>query len=88
MFRPYLIDLETETGTFINAERIESNVYVELHPKDIFQCGDSSREYVLLHDAMPELLKAIEEEHANKAKAQERRGDNEANKDKREKKRT
>lgn len=78
------MDLETDGGTFLNAERIPGHMYVELKPKDIFQCGDSTREYVLLHDAMPELLKSIEEQEREKEKEKER----EANKEKRERKRT
>lgn len=48
--RPYLIDLESSNGTFINNKPIESKKYVELMEKDVIKFGFSSREYVLLHE--------------------------------------
>ncbi|XP_044756442.1 smad nuclear-interacting protein 1 [Coccinella septempunctata] len=48
--RPYLIDLESANGTFINNKKIESKKYVELLEKDVIKFGFSSREYVLLHE--------------------------------------
>lgn len=47
---PYIIDLESANGTFVNNKRIESRCYVELMEKDVIKFGFSSREYVLLHD--------------------------------------
>lgn len=47
---PYIIDLESANGTFVNNKRIEDRVYVELMEKDVIKFGFSSREYVLLHD--------------------------------------
>lgn len=46
---PYIIDLESTNGTFLNAQRLESARFVELREKDTLQFGESTREYVLLH---------------------------------------
>lgn len=48
--RPYIIDLESANGTFVNNKQIESKKYVELLEKDVIKFGFSSREYVLLHE--------------------------------------
>ncbi|MCO5581721.1 hypothetical protein L7F22_035610 [Adiantum nelumboides] len=48
--RPYLMDLGSTNGTFINGERIDSQRYYELMEKDTIKFGNSSREYVLLHE--------------------------------------
>lgn len=48
--RPYLIDLESANGTFINNKKIEPKKYIELLEKDVIKFGFSSREYVLLHE--------------------------------------
>ncbi|ENN73800.1 hypothetical protein D910_07012 [Dendroctonus ponderosae] len=48
--RPYLIDLESANGTFINNNKIEPKKYVELLERDVIKFGFSSREYVLLHE--------------------------------------
>ncbi|MCO5547038.1 hypothetical protein L7F22_000479 [Adiantum nelumboides] len=48
--RPYLMDLGSTNGTFINGERIDSHRYYELMEKDTIKFGNSSREYVLLHE--------------------------------------
>lgn len=48
--RPYLIDLESANGTFINNKKIEPKKYVELLERDVIKFGFSSREYVLLHE--------------------------------------
>lgn len=47
---PYIIDLESANGTFVNNKKIEARRYVELMEKDVIKFGFSSREYVLLHD--------------------------------------
>ncbi|XP_050309208.1 smad nuclear interacting protein 1 isoform X2 [Anthonomus grandis grandis] len=64
--RPYLIDLESANGTFINNKKIEPKKYVELLEKDVIKFGFSSREYVLLHEnskdeAMDDDVKGEEE---------------------------
>ena len=47
---PYIIDLNSANGTFVNNKKIEPQRYVELFEKDVIKFGFSSREYVLLHD--------------------------------------
>ncbi|XP_022876853.1 FHA domain-containing protein DDL-like [Olea europaea var. sylvestris] len=48
--RPYLMDLGSTNGTFINDDRLEPQRYYELFEKDTIKFGNSSREYVLLHE--------------------------------------
>ncbi|XP_073003657.1 FHA domain-containing protein DDL isoform X3 [Typha latifolia] len=48
--RPYVMDLDSTNGTFINENRIEPRRYYELFEKDTIKFGNSSREYVLLHE--------------------------------------
>jgi smad nuclear-interacting protein 1 len=45
---PYLMDLETTNGTFINGEKLEPRRYYQLLQKDCVKFGASTREYVLL----------------------------------------
>ncbi|CAG0914434.1 unnamed protein product [Notodromas monacha] len=47
--RPYIMDLESANGTFVNNKKIPPKCYVELLEKDVIKFGFSSREYVLLH---------------------------------------
>ncbi|KZV30102.1 FHA domain-containing protein DDL [Dorcoceras hygrometricum] len=48
--RPYVMDLGSTNGTFINDNQIEPQRYYELFEKDTLKFGNSSREYVLLHE--------------------------------------
>jgi len=48
--RPYVIDLNSSNGTYLNNQKIDPQRYVELQEKDVVKFGYSSREYVLLHD--------------------------------------
>lgn len=48
--RPYVMDLGSTNGTFINDNRIEPQRFYELFEKDTIKFGNSSREYVLLHE--------------------------------------
>ncbi|KAM0938530.1 putative transcription factor interactor and regulator FHA-SMAD family [Dioscorea sansibarensis] len=48
--RPYIMDLGSTNGTFINDNRVESQRYYELFEKDTIKFGNSSREYVMLHE--------------------------------------
>lgn len=48
--RPYIIDLESANGTFVNNKKIDVKKYVELLERDVIKFGFSSREYVLLHE--------------------------------------
>ncbi|XP_061351941.1 FHA domain-containing protein DDL [Gastrolobium bilobum] len=48
--RPYIMDLGSTNKTFINDSPIEPQRYYELREKDTIKFGNSSREYVLLHE--------------------------------------
>ncbi|KAK1435744.1 hypothetical protein QVD17_01513 [Tagetes erecta] len=48
--RPYIMDLGSTNGTFLNDNRIEPERYYELMEKDTIKFGNSSREYVILHE--------------------------------------
>ncbi|KAG7336177.1 hypothetical protein KOW79_000870 [Hemibagrus wyckioides] len=48
--KPYIIDLGSGNGTYLNNQRVESQRYYELKEKDVLKFGFSSREYVLLHE--------------------------------------
>ncbi|CAI5510256.1 unnamed protein product [Closterium sp. Naga37s-1] len=50
LVRPYLMDLGSTNGTFLNGSRIDAQRYYELMEKDTVKFGNSSREYVLLHE--------------------------------------
>lgn len=59
--RPYLIDLESANGTYINGEKMEPRRYYELKEKDVVKFGFSTREYVVLHDSVD--LSEVKEGH-------------------------
>lgn len=46
--RPYIIDLESSNGTFLNGDRIEKARYLEVKDKDIIKLGGSDRDYVFM----------------------------------------
>jgi len=48
--RPYIIDLESSNGTYLNNTRLEPKRYYEMREKDVVKFGYSTREYVLLHE--------------------------------------
>lgn len=48
--KPYIIDLGSGNGTYLNNQRIEPQRFYELKEKDVLKFGFSSREYVLLHE--------------------------------------
>ncbi|GAB1605480.1 FHA domain-containing protein DDL-like [Argonauta hians] len=48
--RPYLLDLNSSNGTYINCKKIKPQCYVELFEKDLIKFGYSTREYILLHE--------------------------------------
>lgn len=50
--RPYLMDLGTTNGTFLNSERVEPLRYYELLAQDVVKFGQSTRDYVLLHEEL------------------------------------
>lgn len=45
---PYIMDLESTNGTFLNGVRIDSARYYQLKTRDVLKFGMSSRDYVLL----------------------------------------
>lgn len=47
---PYIIDLESANGTFLNNKQIDAKKYVQLMEKDVLKFGFSTREYVILHE--------------------------------------
>lgn len=46
--QPYLLDLESTNGTFLNGVRIDAARYYQLKKGDVLKFGSSTREYVLL----------------------------------------
>jgi smad nuclear-interacting protein 1 len=48
--RPYIIDLESTNGTYVNNVKLEPRIYVELLEKDVIKFGYSTRDYVILHE--------------------------------------
>uniref|UniRef100_A0A7S3CXT0 FHA domain-containing protein n=1 Tax=Palpitomonas bilix TaxID=652834 RepID=A0A7S3CXT0_9EUKA len=52
--KPYLIDLESSNGTFINKEKLEPARYYELKEKDLVKFGLSSRDYIMMSREMVE----------------------------------
>ncbi|XP_078472497.1 smad nuclear-interacting protein 1 [Lampetra planeri] len=48
--KPYIIDLGSANGTYLNNQRMDAQRYYELRERDVLRFGFSSREYVLLHE--------------------------------------
>ncbi|CAK5284138.1 unnamed protein product [Mycena citricolor] len=48
--KPFIIDLESTNGTSVNDETIPTSRYYELKASDVIKFGQSTREYVLLHE--------------------------------------
>ncbi|XP_042295689.1 smad nuclear-interacting protein 1 isoform X1 [Sceloporus undulatus] len=71
--KPYIIDLGSGNGTFLNNQRIEPQRYYELKEKDVLKFGFSSREYVLLHESSDttEVDQKSEEEEEEEEEEQE-----------------
>ena len=53
--KPYLMDLGSTNGTFINGVRLEDARYYELRKGDVITLGASTREYVLLTETSTHL---------------------------------
>jgi len=66
--RPYIIDLASANGTFLNNERIPEQRYVELKEKDVLKFGFSSREFVLLNETSSDRM---EEDSASEEEVKE-----------------
>lgn len=47
--QPYLMDLESTNGTFINGVKIDAARYYQLKSGDVVKFGSSTREYVLIN---------------------------------------
>ncbi|CAI2303316.1 unnamed protein product [Caenorhabditis sp. 36 PRJEB53466] len=47
---PYIIDLGSGNGTFLNEQKIEPQRYIELKEKDMLKFGFSTREYVVMKE--------------------------------------
>jgi smad nuclear-interacting protein 1 len=47
---PYLIDLGSSHGTYLNRRRIDPNRYYKLEENDVIQFGESSKEFILILD--------------------------------------
>jgi len=47
--KPYIMDLESTNGTFLNGERLQPARYYEMRERDVLKFGMSSRDFVLLH---------------------------------------
>ncbi|CAF3809804.1 unnamed protein product [Adineta steineri] len=45
---PYLIDLDSSQGTYLNRRRIDANRFYKLEENDVIQFGESSKEFILL----------------------------------------
>lgn len=63
--RPYIIDLKSGNGTYLNGARIEAQRYYELKEKDVLKFGFSSREYVVLNEMS---LEGEEDEESDEEK--------------------
>merc|ERR1711879_416067 len=48
--KPYIIDLESGNGTFLNNKKIDARRYYELREQDVLKFGFSTRDYVMLLD--------------------------------------
>lgn len=48
--KPYVMDLESAHGTTLNGAAMEPARYYELLERDVLRFGQSSRDYVLLHE--------------------------------------
>jgi smad nuclear-interacting protein 1 len=46
--QPYLLDLESTNGTFLNGVKLDAARYYQCKTKDVLRFGASTREYVLL----------------------------------------
>lgn len=50
MNRPYILDLQSSNGTFINGIKIPNKRYVELKTTDTIKFGESTRDYVFMNE--------------------------------------
>ena len=83
--RPYIIDLGSTNGTYVNNERIESQRYYELREKDVIKFGFSSREYVLLHEESKAKDECSNESNSDSSSSSKEEEDEDAKKKKKTK---
>lgn len=48
--KPFIIDLESRNGTFLNDVKLDDSRYYELMDKDCIRFGASTREYIVLNE--------------------------------------
>ncbi|BEJ17952.1 hypothetical protein CspHIS471_0702290 [Cutaneotrichosporon sp. HIS471] len=48
--KPYILDLDSTNGTYVNGQEVPKSRYYELRVNDVLKFGTSAREYVLLHE--------------------------------------
>ncbi|RNA35111.1 smad nuclear-interacting 1 [Brachionus plicatilis] len=70
--KPYIIDLGSTNGTFINNKQIEAQRYFELREKDVIKFGFSSREYILLHEESKNDLEDLDAESFDESDKEEK----------------
>ncbi|KAF8448405.1 SMAD/FHA domain-containing protein [Terfezia claveryi] len=46
--RPYVVDLESANGTFLNKVKLEERRFMEMRERDMLVFGESTREYILM----------------------------------------
>jgi len=46
--RPYIMDLSSKNGTFLNGEKLEPARYYQLLHQDVIKLANSSRDYVVM----------------------------------------
>jgi pSer/pThr/pTyr-binding forkhead associated (FHA) protein len=63
--KPYLMDLKATHGTTLNGKKIEDSRYYELHEMDCIKFGESTREYMILHDHLQENNNKSSSKHKN-----------------------
>lgn len=50
---PYIFDLDSRNGTFLNFERLPGRTYVEIKSGDVLTFGASTREWVVIRESRP-----------------------------------
>lgn len=50
VIKPFIIDLGSTNGTFLNDIKLDDSRYYELIEKDSIKFGTSSREYIIIND--------------------------------------
>ena len=69
---PYLIDLKSTNGTYLNGSRISDSRYYELRDSDVIKFGVCTKEYVIMKGTA--LSKEEEEEQEGNSKKRSKGG--------------